>query len=121
MQPRILVIEDDDSVRETVKIVLTMKGYSVYTSADGLDVFPLISMHKPDLVLTDIFLGDADGRLICKKIKNDPLTKHIPVIIMSGSSEKIYKTINSVGANDIVLKPFDENTLLNRVERQLSA
>ena len=121
MAQRILVIEDDDFVRDTIEVLLKGHGYKVYTSPDGLDVLPQIAESQPDLVLTDIFLGESDGRLICQEIKSNPDTSHIPVIIMSGSSGEIYNTISAVGANDVVLKPFDELTLLNRVSRQLSA
>ena len=118
---RILVIEDDDIVRDTIELLLKYKGYQVVTSVNGLDVDSQVEDFKPDLVLTDIYLGESDGREICQSLKNNPETSHIPVIIMSGASSDIYNTIVGVGANDIVLKPFDEQTLINRVQRQLSA
>jgi len=115
------VIEDDDIVRETIKLLLEYRGFEVSTSATGLDVFSKIEKNKPHLILTDIFLGETDGREICMSVKTNPRTNNIPIIIMSGSSSEIYNTISTVGANDVVLKPFDEHTLLNRVQRQLSA
>jgi DNA-binding response OmpR family regulator len=117
---RILVIEDDQDVRETVKFLLDLKGFRVYTSSTGADVFTIVDKIKPHLIITDIFLGKLDGRVICRSIKSNPKTSNIPVIIMSSASD-IYNTIHDVGANDVVLKPFDENTLLNRIQRQLSA
>lgn len=120
MKRRILVIEDDDIVRETVQLLLEYKGYEVYTSSNGINIYSIVEEFKPNLVLTDIFLGEADGRVICQEIKRNPKTNHIPVIIMSGASD-IYNTISGVGANDIVSKPFDEQTLINRLQRQLSA
>ena len=120
-QRRILVIEDDDIVRDTIDLLLRYKGFKVATSSTGLDVEPIIDEFKPDLILTDIFLGQSDGRVICQTLKSNPKTNHIPVIIMSGAAAEIYNTIVGVGANDIVLKPFDERTLIDRVQRQLSA
>jgi DNA-binding response OmpR family regulator len=120
MKRRILVIEDDDLVRDTVQLLLEYKGYEVKTSSNGLNITPLVEDFKPHLVLTDIFLGENDGRIICHDIKSNPKTKDIPVIIMSGSPD-IYNSIAGVGANDIVLKPFDEQTLMNRLQRQLTA
>ena len=116
MKRRILVIEDDDIVRDTVKLLLEYKGYEVITSANGSNARTIIEKFNPHLVLTDIYLGDADGRIICQEIKNNPKTSHIPVVIMSGSPD-IYNSIAGVGANDIVLKPFDEQTLMNRLQR----
>lgn len=120
MKRRILVIEDDDLVRDTVQLLLEYKGFEVRTSATGTDAYTLVQFFKPDLILTDIFLGKVDGRIICRQIKNNPLTSHIPVLIMSGADD-IYNTISDAGANDIVLKPFDEQTLISRVQRQLTA
>jgi DNA-binding response OmpR family regulator len=121
MKRRILVIEDDDIVRDTVELLLRYKGFKVETSSDGLDIETKISEFQPDLILTDIFLGESDGRLICQSLKTNPETSHIPIIIMSGAAGEIYNTISGVGANDIVLKPFDEQTLITRVQRQLTA
>ena len=120
-QRRILVIEDDDIVRDTIELLLRYSDFQVITSSTGLDVLSKVDEFKPDLILTDIFLGELDGRVICQSIKSNPETNHIPIIIMSGSASEIYNTIAGVGANDIVLKPFDEQTLMNRVHRQLSA
>ena len=120
-QRRIFVIEDDDIVRDTVELLLRYKGYQVITSATGRDVLERIEEFKPDLILTDIFLGELDGREICQCVKNNPKTNHIPIIIMSGAASEIYNTIAGVGANDVVLKPFDEQTLMSRVQRQLTA
>jgi DNA-binding response OmpR family regulator len=120
MKRKVLLIEDDDLVRETVQVLLKLKGYEVITSSDGQGICDLMRSLKPNLVLTDIHLGEVDGREICKEIKNNPETSHIPVVIMSGSTN-IYNSITGVGANDIVLKPFDEHTLLQRLDRQLTA
>ncbi|HXI00095.1 MAG TPA: response regulator [Sphingobacteriaceae bacterium] len=120
MKRKILVIEDEDTVRETIQILLEDKGFNVSTSSTGSSIFSMIEKYNPDLILTDMFLGKADGRIICQDVKKNPKTSHIPIIIMSGNSE-IYNTIQGVGANDVVLKPFTEQTLLKRVERQLSA
>jgi CheY-like chemotaxis protein len=121
MEQKILVIEDDDIVRDTLELLLSYKGYEVATSSNGVDAIDQVSEFQPDLILTDIFLGESDGRIICQLLKSNPETSHIPVIIMSGSSSEIYNTIVGVGANDVVLKPFDEETLMHRVHRQLSA
>jgi DNA-binding response OmpR family regulator len=120
MEHRILIIEDDDIVRDTLKMILEHRGFQVTTSSSGINIKAQILEDKPDLILTDIFLGDLDGREICQTVKNDPETSNIPVIIISGCNTEIYNTISEFGANDVVLKPFDELTLLNRVQRQLS-
>ena len=118
MSNRVLFIEDEDNVRETISLLLQGAGYVVRTYATGENIFEKISEFKPDLILLDIILGDLDGREICRDIKSNPETTHIPVIILSAVPE-IYNTIMDVGANDIVAKPFEENVLLSRIQRQL--
>lgn len=121
MKAKILVIEDDDFVTETIKLLLEPNGFDVIASQDGADIILKVLKLNPHLILTDIHLGDFDGRLICRSIKSNPDTSHIPVIIMSGDTSQIYNAIDNVGANDVLAKPFNEQTLLQRVQRQISA
>ena len=119
MEKRIIVIEDEENVRETLDILLSNAGFTVRSFATGLQIFDTINDFNPDIILLDVILDDLDGRDICKSIKENPLTSHIPVIMLSGIPD-VYNAINDVGANDVVSKPFDETTLINRIERQLS-
>src|SRR6476469_931791 len=119
MSKRILIVEDDDLIRLTLEQLLTNQGYAVLSSATGKDTFELISNFKPHLVLLDIYLGELDGREICREIKQSFEFRNLPVIIIS-SLPDIYNTIVDVGANDIITKPFNPRTLTNRIERQLS-
>lgn len=119
MNKRILVVDDDENIRETMGVLLGMAGYTVSTCGTGQAIFETIDRVKPDLLLLDIYLGELDGREICRAIKSNPKTSSIPVIMVS-VDEMIYNTIVTVGANDVVSKPFTEETLLSRVHRQLS-
>lgn len=119
MCQRVLIIEDEEHVRETLALLLEDAGFMVRSCATGKNIFNTIDEFYPDLILLDIMLEDLDGRDICRALKQNPRTSSIPVVILSAVSE-IYNTISEVGANDIVAKPFDERTLLNRINRQLS-
>jgi len=119
MTPGILIIEDDEYIRETLKLLLENVEYRVIALANGERLKELIDEFKPDVILLDIILNNEDGRTICRGLKSDPETCNIPIVILSAVPE-IYNTINDAGANDVVAKPFDERTLLNRIERQLS-
>ena len=114
----VVLIDDDPNVLDAVENVLSGSGYHVVALPSCDNIFNVIDAHKPDLILLDLLLGDQDGRLICKAVKNNPKTSNIPVIIISGSPD-IYNTINEDCANDVVEKPFIEETLLSRIERQL--
>ena len=119
MSKRILLFEDEDDVRSSMEMILEKSGYIVKGCAEGGDVFSLISDFKPDLILLDIKLEKEDGRDICRSIRQNDETAALPVIMVSGVPE-LYNAISDVGANDIVLKPFDEATLIQRIERQLN-
>ncbi len=116
---RVLLIEDEEHVRETLQLLLTNAGYLVTASANGKNIFDLIKEFNPSLILLDILLDEMDGREICRAVKNAPSTASIPIIILSAVQD-LYNSIIDFGANDVVAKPFDERTLLNRIERQLS-
>ncbi len=116
---KLRLVKDEENVRETLDILLTNARFTVQSFATGHHIFDTINEFNPDIILLDVMLDDLDGRDICKSIKENPITSHIPVIMLSGV-EDVYNAINDVGANDVVSKPFDETTLINRIERQLS-
>ena len=116
---RVLLIEDEEHIRETLQVLLTNAGYLVTATANGKNIFDLIEEFNPSLILLDILLDEMDGREICRAVKSTPSTASIPIIILSAVQD-LYNTIIDFGANDVVAKPFDERTLLNRIERQLS-
>jgi two-component system phosphate regulon response regulator PhoB len=119
MNKRILIIEDDENVRETLEFLLRHNGFTISTCSSGRDFFNTIKRTAPDLILLDIVLGELDGRDICKMIKDRTETAHIPIIIIS-SVHDIFNSILDQNANDVIPKPFTEEVLLNRVQRQLS-
>ncbi len=119
MEKRIIVIEDEENVRETIDVLLTNAGFAVKSFPTGKDIFRHLDEFNPDVLLLDVMLGDLDGREICRAVKANSTTSHIPVIMLSGVPD-VYNAIADVGANDVVSKPFDETILINRIERQLS-
>ena len=118
MSKKILVIDDDENVLEVIQMLLSQAGYEVFTSVTGKDIFDLIHDCHPHVILLDILLGELNGKDLCRAVKSHPETSHIPVIIVS-SLQNIYNTIVDEGANDIISKPFTEEILLARVQRQL--
>jgi DNA-binding response OmpR family regulator len=119
MNPGILIIEDEEHVRETIALLLQNADYRVKTLSGGEGLYEAIESFQPDVILLDIILKNEDGRTICKGLKSNPETSAIPVVILSAVPE-IYNTISEVGANDVISKPFNERTLLSRIQRQLS-
>jgi len=118
MQGRILVVEDDKMLRQTIELLLSYKGYIVKTRSTGRNLIKTVAEFSPGLILLDIILDGLNGRDLCRELKSHELYHHIPIIVMSANDD-VYNSICADGANDVILKPFDERTLLSRIERQL--
>jgi DNA-binding response OmpR family regulator len=115
---KILIIDDDPDALLLLQRILKMHGFEVDTARHENEVYTQVAARRPDLILLDVLLSGADGRTICRKLKSSPY-KHIPVIIFSGhpSAQKNYA---ECGANDFILKPFQEKAMLEKVLRHLS-
>jgi DNA-binding response OmpR family regulator len=119
MGKKILVVDDDEGIVEVIQIVLESEGYCVRISMnDGF--LQEISQDMPDLILLDVLLAGIDGREICKELKKDPKTCHIPVIMLSAHAST--KTlIDGIEANGYLEKPFDVDDLVAIVQKHLSS
>jgi DNA-binding response OmpR family regulator len=111
---KILVVDDDIDILSVMEILLTMKGFEVEVTAKGENTFPKIETFKPDLILLDVLISCHDGRTICRKLKANKATMHIPVIMFSAHPGAA-ATIAEYGANDFIAKPFDVTSLLQKV------
>lgn len=118
MDKKILVVDDDEGIVEVVQVVLEGEGYDVRTSLNG-DCFTQIENDLPDLILLDILLSGEDGREICKRLKQNPLTATIPIIILSAHSDTS-KLADGSGADGFLEKPFDVDTLIELVDHHLT-
>ncbi|GCE05163.1 response regulator [Dictyobacter aurantiacus] len=118
MGHHILVVDDDEGIVEVVQIVLEGEGYVVRT-ATNKDDLQNIADDLPDLILLDVLLSGDDGREICRKLKSDKATRHIPVIMLSAHSDAS-KVADAGGADDFLEKPFDVDVLIDIVARHLS-
>ncbi len=114
---QILVVDDDESIVDCLQIVLESEGYRVETTIHGENVVELVANH-PDLLLLDLRMPGINGEDICRKLKAQPTTKYLPIIILSANNntEEIAK---KAGADDFLGKPFDMYALLSKVKTQL--
>jgi len=112
----ILVIEDDDDIREVVRLHLSRDGYKVCEAADGETGLRMGQDRLPDMILLDLMLPRRDGLEVCRLLKQEPKTRHIPVIILTAKSEDSdIVTGLELGAEDYITKPFSNKVLLARV------
>lgn len=115
---QILVVDDEASIRELLSFNLKKNGYSVETAADGREV--LAKAAGMDLVLLDIMLPEVDGLEVCRRLKADPQTSGIPIIMLTAKAEEIDRVLGlELGADDYVVKPFSMRELLARVKAVL--
>jgi len=120
MGNKILVIDDEPLVVEVLKIRLEMNNYEVIIARDGVDGLERAMREKPDLIILDIVMPGLDGYQICRKLKEDRKTKTIPVIMLTALGQSAgRKKGYSSGAYDYIFKPFDDEELLNSIERAL--
>ena len=110
---KILAIEDDSSIRETLRIWLSRSGFQVFFAISGLEGLQAFRRESPDVVILDVMLPEIDGLEICKKIRESSAA---PVLMLSALSEDTDKIMGlEVGADDYLAKPFNPRELVARV------
>lgn len=121
IKKKILIVEDEESLLKLESILLTSKGYQVEGVADGRAALEAIKNHAPDLVLLDIMLPEIDGFEVCRRIKEDPATKHIPVIMLTAKkSREDMARGEQVGADWYITKPFKSAMVIETIQRFIS-
>ena len=115
MRKKILVADDDAAIVDCLQIILEEANYTVETSSNG-DTIPKVKKFRPDLILLDVWMSGEDGRNICRALKSQEQTKHIPIIMISATSY-IEESTRKAGAEDFIPKPFQMDELLDRVGR----
>ncbi|MFH1725123.1 MAG: response regulator transcription factor [Elusimicrobiota bacterium] len=121
MNKKILVIDDIESVRKSVVRALRQNNFPAVSAADGSDGLLLVKEVKPDLVLTDADMPGMDGHALCRVLRKDKSTQHIPIIIMSGSMTGDNDVVAGLrdGADGYVAKPISMSLLLARIRAVL--
>lgn len=117
---KVVLIVEDNSAMNHYLVKLFSNNYIVYSAANGLEGLKLMQKHMPDIVLSDISMEGMNGLDLCKKIKQNDYSSHIPVILLTATtSNDIHLQSINEGADDYVTKPFDNNILLARVDAVL--
>lgn len=115
----IMIVDDDPSIAEVIKIILEDKGYIVSICCGDNDIRKLIEKSKPDLLMLDILMYGVTGPEIVKLLKERNVTKAIPIIMMS-ASEHTQKIALTSGADDYLEKPFNIDYLVELVEKHVT-
>lgn len=117
---RVLVVDDEQDLLELVSYNLNKEGYRVVGVASGEEALTAARRDVPDLILLDLLLPTVDGLEVCRRLKADPRTQHIPVLMLTAKSEEAdVVTGLELGAEDYVTKPFSPRVLVARVKAVL--
>jgi two-component system response regulator VicR len=116
-----MVVDDEPDLLEVVRLILESDGYQVVTAGSGQEALDKMEKEKPDLVLLDIIMPKMDGWEVFSRIKADPKTTDIPVIMLTAKDQRIDKLIglHVVRVDDYITKPFGRAELLERIKRVL--
>ncbi len=110
---KLLLVEDDQTLRETLVYNLTHEGYQVIEASTGVDALNLAREHKPDLVLLDIMLPELDGLTVCRALRRELDT---PIVLLTARSGEVDRIVGlDSGADDYIVKPFSVGELLARL------
>jgi DNA-binding response OmpR family regulator len=121
MAKKILIVDDNALMVDVLTYILISSGYEVIALSNGFEVLNNIKAIHPDLVLLDAILPGINGREICQLIKLNKTTSQLPVIMCSGD-DTIMDVLKQKGApDDILQKPFDIDSLIQKIEIQLAA
>lgn len=120
MQKKILIVEDEESLLKLESILLTTKGYLVQGTTTGLAALEAIAEDAPDLILLDVMLPELNGFEVCERLKADPKTRHIPIILLTArkTPEDVSRG-EEVGADQYITKPFKSAMVMETIEQLL--
>ena len=117
---RILVVDNEADIRRFIEVNLRLEGFDVVVAGDGDEALERACDSDPALVLLDVMMPGIDGIEVCRRLRADPRTSHIPVILLTAKSMTVDKVVGlAAGADDYVLKPFDPMELVARVQTTL--
>jgi CRP-like cAMP-binding protein/CheY-like chemotaxis protein len=117
----ILIIEDNDQIRESTAELLGLCNYDVYKAVDGKQGIDIATRELPDIILCDITMPELDGYGVLHMLKKNTQTAAIPFIFITAKTERIdYRKAMEMGADDYLTKPFDDMELMNAIETRLA-
>jgi two-component system alkaline phosphatase synthesis response regulator PhoP len=114
---KILIVEDEKDILQLVKLYLEKEGYRTVAAMTGPEGLAQVKTEKPDLVVLDLMLPELDGLEVCKRLRSDPETAMLPIIMLTAKAEESDTIVGlELGADDYVTKPFSPKTLVARVK-----
>jgi two-component system alkaline phosphatase synthesis response regulator PhoP len=117
LEDKILIVDDEEHIRELIKFNLEQNGYKTISADNGLDALNLAKKENPQLILLDVMLPGMDGYDVCKEIRRDNSISSTPIIMITAKGEEFDKVLGlELGADDYITKPFSIRELTARVK-----
>ena len=121
MTKKILIVDDEKDIVETLKFILESEGYDCVVAYDGEETLSLAKNENPDLIVLDVMLPKINGYKVCRLLKFDSKYKHIPILMVTARTQAEDKIIGEeTGANEYITKPFDIETITTLVKQYLN-
>ena len=115
IEATVLAVDDQPTNLRLLDAVLTPRGHRVLTAGSGAEALALLETEDVDIVLLDILMPEMDGYEVCRRIRSNPATEFLPVVMITASGSEQRLAALEAGADDFVTKPFDKSELLARV------
>jgi DNA-binding response OmpR family regulator len=111
----VLLVEDNDSVRELIKVLLETEGYEIIEAANGHDGLAKAELSNPDLMILDLMMPGLDGESVLRTLSQHATLKSVPVLVVSGKYESLEMLRDRIGEDNIFPKPFEPTRMLDRI------
>lgn len=117
MSPRILAVDDDEDILTLIKLILKQHGLEMIPATSGMEALERLTHDLPDLVILDLMMPEMDGLEVCRHIRADPRTAHLPVMILTARTQPESRAeAFRAGADDYVTKPVHPDELVARLQ-----
>jgi two-component system alkaline phosphatase synthesis response regulator PhoP len=118
---KVLVVDDEVNITQILEFSIGAEGFEVIAAQNGEEAIEKARREQPDLIILDIMMPKIDGYEACRILKANPLTRNIPVVLLTAKGRDIDKRLGmEVGATDYIVKPFSPNRLVERINQLLS-
>jgi DNA-binding response OmpR family regulator len=118
MTARVLVVDDDDVIRQLITVNLELEGFEVHTATDGEDCLAKVKQVNPDVVTLDVMMPRLDGWDTAARLREDPDTAHLKLVLLSARAQEADKARGEgIGVDAYLTKPFDPDELVETVRR----
>jgi DNA-binding response OmpR family regulator len=119
MPKRILIVEDDKTVRELERYLVEQEGYEVIEARDGLEGLAKAEFRRPDLILLDLMMPDVSGGRMFDEMMQHPAVSGIPIIVVTGKPDAHELFDDRIGPDNVIMKPFEADQLLDRIRAHI--